>query len=218
MTESTSAVEQAVQARIAAARIKVQAAKQRRDELSAARRRGLAARHANKLRRQAEKRQADDQDDGGGERQPVTRPRAHETPAANPSGRTTEKENPMTKRTLVHGQDNTLADEIRDHGYAIFQTRVERIPRLRKGLLCQEPDGCTKPATLATLAVDAVTEDDDGLGLHLVKDPDGNPQCIVTCDEHRCDASHDLYYRLTERLRPDGIRAYDAPGQYLHWT
>lgn len=54
MTESTSAVEQAVQQRIAAARIKVQAAKERRDELSAARRRGLAARHANKLRHLAE--------------------------------------------------------------------------------------------------------------------------------------------------------------------
>lgn len=54
MTEpSTSHVEQQVQARIAAARVKVQAARQRRDELGAARRRGLAARHANKLRRQA---------------------------------------------------------------------------------------------------------------------------------------------------------------------
>lgn len=61
MTESTSAVEQAVQARIAAARIKVQAARERRDELGAARRRGLAARHANKLRRLAEQRP----DDGG---------------------------------------------------------------------------------------------------------------------------------------------------------
>lgn len=57
-----SHVEQQVQARIAAARIKVQAAKQRRDELSAARRRGLAARHANKLRRLAEERQAADDD------------------------------------------------------------------------------------------------------------------------------------------------------------
>lgn len=54
MTESTSHVEQQVQARIAAARVKVQAARERREELSAARRRGLAARHANKLRRLAE--------------------------------------------------------------------------------------------------------------------------------------------------------------------
>ncbi|MEU9913158.1 hypothetical protein [Streptomyces sp. NPDC051001] len=58
----TSHVEQQVQARIAAARAKVQGAKQQRDELGAARRRGLAARHANKLRRQAEQRQADDGD------------------------------------------------------------------------------------------------------------------------------------------------------------
>lgn len=54
MTESTSHVEQQIQARIAAARIRVQAARERREELSAARRRGLAARHANKLRRLAE--------------------------------------------------------------------------------------------------------------------------------------------------------------------
>jgi hypothetical protein len=58
----TSHVEQQIAARIAAARIKVQAAKERRDDLAAARRRGLAARHANKLRHLAEQeqRQADD--------------------------------------------------------------------------------------------------------------------------------------------------------------
>ncbi|HLU98800.1 MAG TPA: hypothetical protein VKZ89_18340 [Thermobifida alba] len=122
----------------------------------------------------------------------------------------------MTKRTLTHGEPTAMADDIRDHGYAIFQTRVERIPRLIKGLTCQEPDGCTRPATLTTLAVDAVT--DEGAGLCFVKDPDGNPLCIVTCDEHRCEASHDLYYRLTGRERPDGIRAYDAPGQHMSWT
>lgn len=54
MTESTSHVEQQVQQRIAAARIKVQAAQQRRDDLAAARRRGLAHRHARKLRNLAE--------------------------------------------------------------------------------------------------------------------------------------------------------------------
>ncbi|MCZ4515689.1 hypothetical protein O3Q52_47805 [Streptomyces sp. ActVer] len=64
MDEPVSYVEQQVQARIAAARVKVQAAKERRDELSAARRRGLAARHARKLRNlaEAEQRQADEQD------------------------------------------------------------------------------------------------------------------------------------------------------------
>jgi len=68
MTESTSHVEQQVQQRIEQARIRVAAAKQRRDDLAAARRRGLAARHANKLRRLADaERQADgdpDEQDG----------------------------------------------------------------------------------------------------------------------------------------------------------
>lgn len=54
MTESTSAVELAVQARIAAAKVRVQAARERRDQLSTARRAGLARRHAAKLRRLAE--------------------------------------------------------------------------------------------------------------------------------------------------------------------
>ncbi|MEH0627904.1 hypothetical protein [Streptomyces stelliscabiei] len=57
MSESTSAVEQAVQARIQAQRIKVQAAKERRDDLAAARKRGLAHRHARKLRNLAEQEQ-----------------------------------------------------------------------------------------------------------------------------------------------------------------
>ncbi|MET7983013.1 hypothetical protein [Streptomyces sp. NPDC005281] len=63
MTESTSHVEQQVQARIAAARARIQAAKERRDSLAQARRRGLAHRHARKLRNlaEAEQRQADGQ-------------------------------------------------------------------------------------------------------------------------------------------------------------
>ena len=64
MTESTSAVEQAVQARIAAARIKVQAAKERRASLAEARKHGLARRHAQKLRRLAEAEQQRQADDG----------------------------------------------------------------------------------------------------------------------------------------------------------
>ncbi|MGW4021069.1 hypothetical protein [Streptomyces sp. NPDC005009] len=60
MPESTSAVEQAVQARIAAARIRIQAAKKRRDDLTAARRRGLARRHAQKLRNQAARRDTEE--------------------------------------------------------------------------------------------------------------------------------------------------------------
>ncbi len=123
----------------------------------------------------------------------------------------------MTKRTLTHGGSTTMADDIRDHGYAVLQTRIERIPRLVKGLLCQEPDGCTRPATLATLAVDAVTDEDGGTGLRFAKACDGNPLVILVCDECRCEASHDLFFRLTGRERPEGIRAFDVPGQYLNW-
>lgn len=68
MTESTSAVEQAVAARIEQARIRVAAAKERRDDLAAARKRGLAHRHARKLRLLADAEQqqlqGDGQDDG----------------------------------------------------------------------------------------------------------------------------------------------------------
>jgi len=52
---SNSAVEQAVQARIAAAKVRVQAAKERRDDLAQARRYGIAHRHARKLRNLARK-------------------------------------------------------------------------------------------------------------------------------------------------------------------
>lgn len=125
----------------------------------------------------------------------------------------------MTERTLTHGAPTGIDDDIRDHGYAILQTRVERIPGLIKGLHCQEPDGCTKPATLATLAIEqTANEDDDVFGLYLAKAPNGNPLCIPVCDEHRSEASHDLYFALTERQRPDGIRAFDVPGQHLNWT
>ncbi|MFF7840416.1 hypothetical protein ACFZC6_16550 [Streptomyces ossamyceticus] len=59
---STSHVEQQVQQRIAAAKARVQAAKERRDDLAAARRRGLAHRHARKLRNLAEAEQRQDDD------------------------------------------------------------------------------------------------------------------------------------------------------------
>lgn len=72
MTESTSAVEQAVQRRIQAARIKVAAAKERRTSLAEARKHGLAHRHARKLRALAEAEQlrlddGEHQDDDGPE-------------------------------------------------------------------------------------------------------------------------------------------------------
>lgn len=54
MTESTSHVEAEIQRRIQAQRIKVQAAKERRDDLAQARKRGLAHRHARKLKALAE--------------------------------------------------------------------------------------------------------------------------------------------------------------------
>jgi hypothetical protein len=50
-------VDHLVAEKIAAARIRIQAAARRRSELSAARKRGLAARHANKLRHLAATRQ-----------------------------------------------------------------------------------------------------------------------------------------------------------------
>ncbi|MER5473736.1 hypothetical protein [Streptomyces sp. NPDC002685] len=124
----------------------------------------------------------------------------------------------MTDRTLTHGEHTALDDDIRDHGYAILQTRVERIPKLIKGLRCQEPDGCTKPATLATLAIEESVTEDDGTGGFILAKEGGLPLCIVTCPEHRREASHDLYFALTKRERPDGIRAFDVPGQHLSWT
>ncbi|MFC4500671.1 MULTISPECIES: hypothetical protein [Streptomyces] len=123
----------------------------------------------------------------------------------------------MTKRTLTHGQPDAMADDIRDHQYAILQTRVERVRRLRRGILCQDPDGCTKPATLATFAVEEVVIDGDDTGFVLAKTEDGIPKGVVSCDAHRCAATHELYYALTERLRPDGINAHDVLGQHLNW-
>lgn len=70
MTEpSTSHVEQQVQQRIAAAKARVQAAKERRASLAEARRAGLARRHAQKLRRLAEQDDAQNLDQ--------TEPRLH---------------------------------------------------------------------------------------------------------------------------------------------
>jgi len=64
VTESTSHVEQQVQQQIAAARVRIQAAKERRTSLAEARKHGLARRHAAKLRhlKAAEQRQADEPD------------------------------------------------------------------------------------------------------------------------------------------------------------
>lgn len=123
----------------------------------------------------------------------------------------------MTERTLIQGPIDAIADDIRDHRYAILQTRVERVSRLRRGILCQDLDGCTKPATLATFAVEEVVLEGDDTGLVLAKNEDGIPHGLVSCDAHRREASHDLYFALTDRERPDGIRAYDSLGHYMHW-
>jgi hypothetical protein len=61
VTESTSAVEQAVQQRIQAAKVKVAAARERRASLAEARRAGLARRHARKLAALAKEERAQQQ-------------------------------------------------------------------------------------------------------------------------------------------------------------
>lgn len=63
MTESTSHVELEIQRKIAAARIKVAAARETRAGLAEARRHGLARRHAAKLRALAEAEQRQDDDE-----------------------------------------------------------------------------------------------------------------------------------------------------------
>ena len=125
----------------------------------------------------------------------------------------------MTDRTLTPGPLTAATDDIRDHGYAIVQTRIERVPVGYRSTLCAEPDGCARPTTLVTVALAEVTDEgDDAVGLRFARDVNGDIVRIPTCDAHRCEASHDLYYVLTGRTRPDGIRAFDLPGQYLNWT
>ncbi|MFJ9394627.1 hypothetical protein ACIRQT_07055 [Streptomyces californicus] len=73
-------VDDVVAAKVEAARVRIQAAKRRREELAAARRRGLAARHANKLRRIAAQRDENrDANPAAGETKPETK-----TPEENP--------------------------------------------------------------------------------------------------------------------------------------
>lgn len=54
MTEPVSHVEQQIAARIQAAKVRVQAAKERRESFAQARKRGLAHRHARKLKNLAD--------------------------------------------------------------------------------------------------------------------------------------------------------------------
>ena len=93
MTESTSHVEQQIAARLAAARIRVQAAQERRASLAEARRYGIARRHAAKLRHlsDAEQRQAAEQDHDDRASVRTTDGSAEDTPS---SANTTEGATP----------------------------------------------------------------------------------------------------------------------------
>jgi hypothetical protein len=124
----------------------------------------------------------------------------------------------MTDRNLILGPLTEAAADIRDHGYAIMQTRIERAPARYRGTQCTEPDGCSNPATLVTLALAEITDEPDGAaGFRFARDEDGEVIVVLVCDNHRHQASHDLYYELTARMRPDGIRAFDVPGQHMNW-
>ena len=126
---------------------------------------------------------------------------------------------PQSERTLTPGPLTAATDDMRDHGYAIVQTRIERVPARYPSTQCAEPDGCARPATLVTVALAEVTDEGaNAIGFRFARDRDGEIVRISTCDEHRCQASHDLYYALTGRTRPDGIRAFDLPGQHMSWT
>ncbi|WP_405548910.1 hypothetical protein OG215_15310 [Streptomyces globisporus] len=123
----------------------------------------------------------------------------------------------MTDRTLTPGPMSVLIDDVRDHGYAIVQTRIERAPARYRGAVCADPDGCGQDAVLLTLAVDDVIEDGQAAGLSFAR-CDGAILRVPVCNNHRVEASHDLFYVLTGRTRPDGIRAFDLPGQHLDWS
>lgn len=125
----------------------------------------------------------------------------------------------MTERTLTPGTLAALADDIRDHSYAIVQTRIERVPARYRSPKCAEPDGCRQPPTLVTLGLAEVTDEGpDSAGFCFTRDGVGDIIRIPVCDDHRVEASHDLYYALTGKTRPDGIRAFDLPGQHMSWT
>ncbi|MEU0786995.1 hypothetical protein ABZ341_36215 [Streptomyces sp. NPDC006173] len=125
----------------------------------------------------------------------------------------------MSERTLTPDALTALTDDIAAHGFAVLQTRAERVPFRYRSPKCSEPDGCHRSTTLVTLALAAVNDEgDQAAGLTFARDGIGDIVRISTCDEHRIQASHDLYFTLTGRERPDGIRAFDLPGQHMSWT
>lgn len=124
----------------------------------------------------------------------------------------------MTHRNLTPGPLAEAAADIRNHGYAIVQTRTERVPARYRGARCTEPDGCSQLATLVTLALAEITDELDGAaGFRFARDDNGEIIAVPVCDSHRRQASHDLYYTLTSRIRPAGIRAFDVLGQHMNW-
>jgi hypothetical protein len=124
----------------------------------------------------------------------------------------------MSDRTLTPGALEAAAEDIRDHGYAIFQTRAERVPFRYRSPKCTEPEGCHRSVTLVTFALAEVVDESDNAGFVFARDDAGEIVRIPTCDDHRVEASHDLFCVLTGRERPDGIRAFDLPGQHMSWT
>jgi hypothetical protein len=125
----------------------------------------------------------------------------------------------MTNRKLTMGPLEEAATDIRAHGYAIVQTSIERVPARYRGAQCTDPDGCEQPATLVTLALAEIVTQPNGAGFRFARDDEDNDQvfAVPVCHAHRVQASHDLYYTLTGNERPEGIRAFDVPGQHMNW-
>ncbi|MFF9861124.1 hypothetical protein [Streptomyces tendae] len=124
----------------------------------------------------------------------------------------------MPDRTLIPGTLEAPAADIRDHGYAMVQTRIERVPARYRGTHCGDPDGCPQAATLITLALAEITDEPGGAaGFRFARDEHDQVIAWPVCNDHRSDATHFLFHALTGQLRPDGIRAYDVPGQHLQW-
>jgi len=124
----------------------------------------------------------------------------------------------VTDRFFDPDAVKVTTEDIHKHGYAIVQTRIERIPARYRTTQCDAPDGCTQTATLMTLALAEVVDNPDSVGFRFARDDAGQIVRYPTCDEHRAQASHGLFFELTGRHRPDGIRAFDVPGQYMQWT
>jgi hypothetical protein len=167
--DAVTNVNDTVQARIAAARMRIEADRRRRAAQQAARDKGLARRHAAKLRAQANPR----------------RPQQVDKPA--------KKETAMTERALTSAPVATAADDIRDHGYAIVQTRIERVPGRYHSTRCGQPDGCDQAATLVTFGLAEVNfEGAAAVGFRFARDSADEIVHFPTCDDHRSEASHVL--------------------------